>query len=338
MSHRIKSTHRENENIIMPDAKKPSWPSYQGTSHLIGTSPSGRVTVYVDPSLGKQAQQNAKDLLADADRVVNANDGLFGTTGGPVSVILFALGGATDGTGGADHNGCDYTTGNAIEVDVSYGNPGRVSALFEAELSECSMNGNLCGESTGEALSRWCAAVIANNALADFATAPQWVSDGMPDFVNKTENTDQSADSTGCGMAFPSWMISQGHGLEKIAPAMVNLGDSGTLADLYATLTGDSASNAWPKFQDAVKNLPGGIKNDDPFGGLSKPPQMTHLAPRTAELVGRIFATVVADIAAGRSPDEMMANLRAAMLPAGRRHTPAVCQPKSKRLLPPKKP
>ena len=133
-------------------------------------------------------------------------------------------------------------------------------------------------------------------------------------------------------------MISQGHGLEKIAPAMVNLGDSGTLADLYATLTGDSASNAWPKFQDAVKNLPGGIKNDDPFGGLSKPPQMTHLAPRTAELVGRIFATVVADIAAGRSPDEMMANLRAAMLPAGRRHTPAVCQPKSKRLLPPKKP
>jgi len=154
MSHRIKSTHRENENIIMPDAKKPSWPSYQGTSHLIGTSPSGRVTVYVDPSLGKQAQQNAQDLLADADRVVNANDGLFGTTGGPVSVILFALGGATDGTGGADHNGCDYTTGNAIEVDVSYGNPDRVSALFEAELSECSMNGNLCGESTGEALSR----------------------------------------------------------------------------------------------------------------------------------------------------------------------------------------
>ena len=338
MSHRIKSTHRENENISMPDAKKPSWPSYQGTSHLIGTRPSGRVTVYVDPSLGKQAQQNAQDLLADADRVVNANDGLFGTTGGPVSVILFALGGATDGTGGADHNGCDYTTGNAIEVDVSYGNPGRVSALFEAELSECSMNGNLCGESTGEALSRWCAAVIANNALADFATAPQWVSDGMPDFVNKTENTDQSADSTGCGMAFLSWMISQGHGLEKIAPAMVNLGDSGTLADLYATLTGDSASNAWPKFQDAVKNLPGGIKNDDPFGGLSKPPQMTHLAPRTAELVGRIFATVVADIAAGRSPDEMMANLRAAMLPAGRTHTPAVCQPKSKRLLPPKKP
>jgi hypothetical protein len=293
--------------------------------------------VYVDPSLGQQALQNAQDLLTDADRVVSANDGLFGTTGGPVSVIVFALGGATDGTGGADHNGCDYTTGNAIEVDVSYGNSARVSALFEAELSECSMNGNLCGVSTGEALSRWCAAVIGKNALADFATAPQWVSDGMPDFVNQTENTDQGADSTGCGMAFLSWMISQGYGLEKIAPAMVNLGDSGTLADLYATLTGDNASNAWPNFQYAIQNLPSGINNDDPFGGLSNPPQMAHLAPRTAELVGRIFGTLVADVAAGRQPEALLENIRAAMLPASRPHVPAVCQPKSKRLLPPKK-
>lgn len=341
MSHRIKpthSTHRENKTITMArDANAPAWPSYQGTSQLVGTSPSGRVTVYVDPSLGQQALQNAQDLLNDGDRVVSANDGLFGTTGGPVSVIVFALGGATDGTGGADHNGCDYTTGNAIEVDVSYGNSDRVSALFEAELSECSMNGNLCGTSTGEALSRWCAAVIGNNALADFATAPQWVADGMPDFVNQTENTDQGADSTGCGMAFLSWMISQGYGLEKIAPAMVNLGDSGTLADLYATLTGDNASNAWPNFQYAIQNLPNGINDDDPFGGLSNPPQMAHLAPRTAELVGRIFGTLVADVAAGRQPEALMENIRAAMLPASRPHAPATCPPKSKRLLPPKR-
>ncbi len=338
MSHRIKSTHAENKTATLArDTAAPPWPSYQGTSQLVGTSPSGRVTVYVDPSLGSPALQNAQDLLNDADRVVSANDGLFGTTGGPVSVIVFALGGATDGTGGADHNGCDYTTGNAIEVDASYGNSARVSALFEAELSECSMNGNLCGESTGEALSRWCAAVIGNNALSDFATAPQWAADGMPDFVNQTENTDQNADSTGCGMAFISWMISQGHGLEKIAPAMVNLADSGTLAELYATLTGDSAGNAWPNFQVALQNLPNGVNNDDPFGGLAKPPQMAHLAPRTAELVGRIFGTMVADVAAGRQPEEMMANIRAAMLPAARPASSPVCQPKSKRLLPPRK-
>ena len=150
MNHRLKPTRTTKKAAnIQRDAATPAWPSYQGSSQLVGTSPSGRVTVYVDPSLGDPGLQNAQDLLNDADRVANANDGLFGTTGGPVSVIVFALNGVTDGTGGADHMGCDYTTGNAIEVDASFGSSARVSALFEAELSECSMNGNLCGESTG---------------------------------------------------------------------------------------------------------------------------------------------------------------------------------------------
>ena len=209
MNHRFQPPRAPQKPLaIGPEAASPpAWPSYTGTSQLVGTSPSGRVTVYVDPSLGAPALKNAQDLLQDADRVVSANDSIFGTTGGPVSAIVFALGGATDGTGGADHLGCHYSTGNAIEVDASYGNSARVSALFEAELSECSMNGNLCGESTGEALSRWCAAAVGNNALADFATAPQWASDGMPDWVDKTEDTDQDADSIGCDMAFLSWMI-----------------------------------------------------------------------------------------------------------------------------------
>ena len=195
---------------VVPEAgaAAPAWPSYTGTSQLVGSS-SGGVSVYVDPTLGSQALQNARDLLAAADRVVQQNNGIFGISGGPVSVILFALNGQTDGTGGADHSGCDFTTGNAIEVDVSYGNSTRVVALFEAELSECAMNGNLCGYSTGEALSRWCAAVVGSNALSDFATSPQWARDGMPDWVDRTEHTDQDPDSTGCGMAFLSWLISR---------------------------------------------------------------------------------------------------------------------------------
>src|SRR5216683_2376488 len=212
----------------------PQWPNFTGTSQFVGTSPSGKVTVYVDPTLGQPGLTNAQDLVNDADRVVTANDTIFGTTSGPVSVIVFALGGNTDGTGGADHMGCDFVTGAAIEVCASYGNSTRVSALFEAELSECSMGGNLCGASTGEGLSRWCAAVISNNALADFATAPQWAQSGMPDFVNQTEATDQDAVSTGCTMAFLSWLMNQGHPLGQIAPAMVSLGDNGTLAQLYA--------------------------------------------------------------------------------------------------------
>jgi hypothetical protein len=104
----------------------------------------------------------------------------------------------------------------------------RVSGLFEAELSECNMGGNLCGVSTGEALSRWCAASVSNNALADFATAPTWFSDGAQDFVSQTDPTDRNAHSTGCAMAFISWLLSQNIALGTIAQGLVTLGAGGT--------------------------------------------------------------------------------------------------------------
>ena len=163
------------------------------------------------------------------------------------------------------------------------------------------------GRAQGEALSRWCAASVSNNALSDFATAPQWVQDGEPDFVDKTDPTDQNADSTGCGMAFLSWLMSQGYTLDKIAPAMVALGDAGTLAQLYANLTSDAATNAWPKFQSAIQALPNGVTSDDPFGA-AQPVQVSRVQ--------------------GAKPPAAAAK---AIKPG------TVCQPKSKRLLPPKK-
>jgi hypothetical protein len=130
------------------------------------------------------------------------------------------------------------------------------------------MGGNLCGVSTGEALSRWCALVVGNNALPDFATAPAWAQQGMPDYVNKTDRTDQNEISTGCGMAFLSWLQKLRYPLNTIAPAMVTLGTNGTLAQLYAKLTSGPAADAWPKFLSAAKALPQ-IASDDPFGMAS---------------------------------------------------------------------
>jgi len=338
MKHPIKplSDAKKPTTLRLDTPVAPPWPSYQGNSQFTGTSPSGRVTVYVDPTLDPAGLQNAQDLVNDADRVVTANDAIFGTVGGPVSVIVFALGGNTDGTGGADHMGCDYTTGAAIEVCASYGNAARVSALFEAELSECSMGGNLCGTSTGEGLSRWCAAVISNNALADFSTAPQWAQSGMPDFVNQTEATDQNAVSTGCTMAFLSWLMSQNHPLGQIAPAMVSLGDKGTLAQLYADLTSDSQQNAWPSFQAAVDALPGGITDDDPFGGAAQPSQVAHITPLTAAIAGRVFASILGNVATGKAANQIVEDVRA-LLVAGPavKAAASLCYPKSRRLLPP---
>jgi hypothetical protein len=332
-SHSLRKPQAAGQRL---DPPAPQWPSFTGVSQFVGATSNGRVTVFVDPSLGQPGLQNAHDLLDDADRVVAANDALFGATGGPVRVIVFALDGHTDGTGGADHMGCDFTTGAEIEVCASFGDPARVSALFEAELSECAMGGNLCGASTGEALSRWCAAQVSNNALSDFVTAPAWAQNGMPNFVDRTDPTDRDANSTGCGMAFLSWLISQGHPLDAIAPAMVALGDSGTLAQLYANLSGDAASNAWRKFIAAVRAVSGGITSDDPFGGTPLATQLAHLDPRAVALAGKLFSQILANLAAGKPAHQIVGSVHAIMLAdVPNLRGAASCSRVSRRLLPP---
>jgi hypothetical protein len=307
-----------------------SWPSFTGEATFVGASPSGIVLVYYDATLGAPNLQNAKDLLAQADVIRTQNDAIFGTTGGQVNVIVFALGGATDGTGGADHMACDYVNGQNIEVCASFRNSARVYGLFEAELSECSMNGNVCGENTGEALSRWCAMVVSNNALADFATAPQWVADGMPNFVDMVDPSDQNPDSTGCGMAFISWLMSLGYKLPTIARAMVMLGNAGTFAGLYVWLTGDSTANAWTKFQAAIAALPNGVTSDDPFNALSAPAPQPGPTPNPNpqpgpapaptpqpgsgtspfQLATLVIVALLADLKAGGSEPQLKADIQ----------------------------
>src|SRR5260370_32189617 len=150
-------------------AAAPQWPSYMGVSEIVGTTDDRRCTVYVDPSLGAAGHANALDLLMDADRVMKFNDNTFGTVGGHVDVIVFALGGMTDGTGGADHMGCDFSTGAQIEVCASFDNSARCSGLFEAELSGGWMKGQLCGLSPGEALSPCAPMLVTTNPLPAFS-------------------------------------------------------------------------------------------------------------------------------------------------------------------------
>jgi hypothetical protein len=341
MQEAVRKSHalRKPQAAVRRDQAPPQWPSFNGTSQFVGTTPDGRVTVFVDPTLGPDGLQNANDLLADADRVMVANDAIFGIAGGPVRIIVFALDGHTDGTGGADHLGCDFATGAEIEVCAAFGQSARVSALFEAELSECTMNGNLCGFSTGEGLSRWCAAEVSNNALGDFATAPAWAQSGMPNFVDRTDPTDRNAISTGCAIAFISWLISLGHPLNEIAPAMVALGDSGTLAQLYANLTGDAAPQAFRKFIAAVRALPGGVTSDDPFGDAAAP-QIAQLDPQTVALAGKLLSQIMADLAAGKAAHQIVGSVNGIMLahaPARHAVAGASCSRTSRRLLPPHK-
>lgn len=261
-----KACQKKSHRLISP-AKVSSgaidWPSFGGPASFLGKSSLG-VSVYHDASLGTMCLKNAQDLLADADRIQTANGLLFAAKPMPVNVIVFALGGATDGTGGADHDSCDYETGANIEVCASFGQSNRCSALFEAELSECNMGGNLCGYSTGEALSRWCSMVTSPHALDDFASAPAWQQGGSPNWIDKLEHTDQDYMSIGCGMAFLSWLLKGGITLPQIAQAMVANGEDSTFATLGGSLLHLTASTIWPAFIRACNTLT--IASDDPFG------------------------------------------------------------------------
>lgn len=246
-----------------------NWPSYTGTATEVGVSADGLTTVFYDASLGASALACGQALLTAAPSINTGNAALFGTATGTTNVIVFALGNATDGTGGADHDGCDFSTGQNIEVCVDFANPGFCGSLYEAELSENMMGGNLCGQSNGEALSRWSAMVIApNSELASFASAPVWASAGFPNWVDTTENTDQDYNSIGCGMAFISWMLSKGIKFPTIAQEMVKLGPgANTLAAMYNAVT-NTVGSPWATFLAACQATT--ITSDDPFNGLGQ--------------------------------------------------------------------
>jgi hypothetical protein len=64
MRHPIKSTATGAKPTVAKRDQPgvPQWPSYTGTSQLVGTSPSGKVTVYVDPTLGNPGFRTPKTL------------------------------------------------------------------------------------------------------------------------------------------------------------------------------------------------------------------------------------------------------------------------------------
>jgi hypothetical protein len=109
--------------------------------------------------------------------------------------------------------------------------------------------------------------------------------------------------------------MSQGFTLDKITQTMVSLRDAGTLAQLYATLTSNAASNAFPAFIAAVQALPNGVTNDDPFGGAVQPAQLAHVAPVSVALAGKVFGSILGDVAAGKPAHLIVANVRAVLGP-----------------------
>jgi hypothetical protein len=237
-------------------------------AQLVGTSPDGKVKVYYDPSLGQPGADLAQQFLAEAADTYSASQAYFNVPGDPVNVIIAAVGGATDGSGGAYHYGCNFTQGADLYCDAAFGNVALTNGLFVAEVTESFMGaqnkGWDCGASNGEALSRFLAELLSggpDGVLAAYATGPAWDQDGRPNYIDATEPTDQNPVSTGCGMVYLYWMISNQFTAAQITQAGC---PDGTLASNYLALTGKTS--AWADLNAALTGLTGPITSDNPWG------------------------------------------------------------------------
>lgn len=228
----------------------------------------GNITVYYDPSLGGAGLALARGMLKSVSGPYKQMEAFFGIAGGSVNVVISPLSGKNDGSGGAYHYGCNFTTGGVLYLDATFSNstvnPLNLEiGLYVAELSESFMGpqnlGWNCGYSNGEALSRFCAEQeTPPETLAAFATGPAWDQAGRPDWIDTTEHTDQDPVSTGCGIVYIYWMRSLGFPIPKIVQA-----GGTTFSANYLTLTGKSTA-----YKDFLAALSGrAITSDNPFSG-----------------------------------------------------------------------
>ena len=237
----------------------------------------GKITVYYATSLGTAGKTLGSEILGRVVGTYGEMEAFFGIQGGSVSVIVAPLSGKNDGSGGAYHYGCDFTSGGTIYVDATFALPNAADvemALYVAELSECFMGaqgrGWGCGYSNGEGLSRFCAEV--STPYGSFPswgiTGPSWVSAGYPDWVTTTEQTDRDYASTGCAILYIYWMLSLGYSKAEVTQA-----GGATLADNYKTLTGKST--AYADLKAATQAVT--VNSDNPFG-IVEPNLMKRVA------------------------------------------------------------
>ncbi|MGA2765200.1 MAG: hypothetical protein ABSG17_17770 [Spirochaetia bacterium] len=227
---------------------------------------AGNVTVYYATSLGDPGKALATRMLGAVAGPYNDLQALFGIPGGAVNVYVAPLSGQNDGSGGAYHYGCDFSSGGDLYLDATFASnavdPLNLEiGLYVAELSESFMRsqgkGWNCGFSNGEALSRYCAEqATPPGTLNGFATGPAWDQAGRPDWISRTEQTDTDGVSTGCGIVYIYWMLSLGFAASKIVQA-----GGATFSANYQALTGKASA-----YQDLLAALAGGtITSDNPF-------------------------------------------------------------------------
>jgi hypothetical protein len=100
-----------------------------------------------------------------------------------------------------------------------------------------------CGASNGEGLSRVLSTQLHPTQPDGFATAADWLNSRRPNFVDRSDPTDQNPISIGCAVLFLNYLRYQlGYDWQGILS-----GGRPTLAETYYVLTGGK-TNAWRDF------------------------------------------------------------------------------------------
>ena len=221
-----------------------------GTGNFAATTVGtvNNITVLYDTALGPQGLTLAQQFLNVASRPYTDLEVIFGIAGAAVQVNIASVSGHNDGSGGAYHFGCDFTSGGVLYLDATFAsttvNPlDLLVGLYVAELSECFMGaqgkGWGCEASNGEALSRFCAEQeTPPGTMNHFATGPDWANAGYPNWIDRTELTDRNHISTGCAVVYLYWLRSLGFTIPEIVQA-----GGATLAANYTKLTGKTTAH-----------------------------------------------------------------------------------------------
>ena len=255
----------------------------------VGSVAGAPITVNYDSALGAQGLALAQQFINVARGPFIDMEAIFGIAGAAITVTIASVSGKNDGSGGAYHFGCDFTSGGSLFLDATFANTtvnplDLLVGLYVAELSECFMGaqgkGWGCEASNGEGLSRYCAEQeTPPGTMNHFATGADWAQAGYPNWVDRTEPTDRNHVSTGCTMVYLYWLRWLGFTLPEIARA-----GGTTLAANYTTLTGKTT--AWKDLQTALFGK--FVTSDNPFPMQLRTGQLLFYRDRTRNGTGDV--------------------------------------------------
>ncbi len=254
-------------SIFMPrDAKEEDVASEAGLSGDTVHGSTEHFKVFYDSSLGNDGIRIADAILSVCEQdYLKLQEFFNGITPGGMPFNIHV----TTGSNGASHPTCQSTQISIGARAASGVNIPFMRSLLIAEEDEVFEGffgqGWNCGFSNGEGLSRVLANELYPNVEPEnFVSAPVWLDNGRPDYINTTDPTDTNYISIGCSVLFLNWL----HYQLNFSWKQIILAGSPTLGETYENLT--SRTDGLERFKSLLQihypeGQPSNVTSDNMF-------------------------------------------------------------------------